>query len=208
MANNIGDSGAAKRPLFNTSFRGYTREEVDAFLNQVAKEVAQLQEDLRQVRAERDDLAATAAAMEESLTKTEARVGELDKIQAERDNLLAEIGLLSERVARAETESREKTARLEQLDQEKHSADPILRAAQETSDRMLGEARANAERIQSDAESRAAITLEEMRRRLDALRSEYEAAQVDYEKFLDVARRHVSEFQRKLEERASDRYLS
>jgi DivIVA domain-containing protein len=208
MANTNGESGAAKRPLFNTSFRGYTREEVDAFLNQVAKEVAQLQEDLRQVRSERDDLAATAAAMEESVTKAEARASEVDRMRAERENLLAEIGILGERAAKAENDAREKAERIRQLDQEKHSADPILRAAQETSDRMLTEARANAERIQSDAESRAAITLEEMRRRLDALRSEYEAAQVDYEKFLDVARRHVSEFQRKLEERASDRYLS
>lgn len=208
MANNTSDSGAAKRPLFQTAFRGYAKGEVDAFLNQVAKEVSQLQEDLRQAHAERDEMNLRASGLEQKLHSFQAQSEELAKVRAERENLLKEIAALGERVGIAEADAVEKGQRLLEATRERASADPILRAAQETADRMVNEAKQQAARVIADAESRATVALEDMRRKMEALGEELETARREYEEFLSGARRHAQEFQRKLEERASDKYLS
>jgi cell division initiation protein len=73
-----------QRPSFGTSWKGYDRAEVDAFLDSVAKEIEALRIEYRSVAAERDQLAAQQDQVQDVLMAAQRAADEL-KVAARRE---------------------------------------------------------------------------------------------------------------------------
>ncbi len=175
------ESGKQSKPLFGKRFRGYDAHEVDSFLDQVLKEVAQLQMDLAESKANQSKLSIENKGLTEQCVNSAMELGKVKVALEERNK---EIEALSEEKNRLEEKAK--------------STDEILRAAYVAAEKMKSDAQIEASEIISDAESRAARAIEEMRMRMKELQDEMSEMRLKYRQFLSDAKELTVAMQRQI----------
>lgn len=200
------DTGEPTRPKFDRTFRGYSPEAVDEYLDRMSREVSTLQAALRALRAERDVLQAEITRFREGFPALESQVANL---RAQLEEAQAEL-----QRAREEREGDGATlrkqlddalAQIEALRAEKTSADEVLRAAKKAADEMIQEAQKHCDDLMRTAERRVAFVYQDMRAKQRALQEEYEQMLREYERFLSDARALAQSFITKIDERTEGR---
>ncbi|MCH8273315.1 MAG: DivIVA domain-containing protein [Armatimonadetes bacterium] len=185
------EPGLPTRPLFERQLRGYRRDAVDEFLDQVTKQVESVQVELRQLKVQRATLEEEKRELESRLVAAES---EVRHDEAEETRMSEEAGRLQAECERLQAEN----ARL--MD-EAGSGQEILRAAQRTAEQMRAEARVESEAMVREAEERVARLYDEMKVRLQELRFEHDQAKKEFDEFLSQARQLSHTFIRKIDER-------
>ncbi len=181
------DSASGRQNLFTIAFRGYAREEVDAHLSQLEKQIEQVANDLREIKHDREHLEREVKrfqtereSLESSSRQEIVRLkAELDEVKLERDSF--------ETVA-------------SQLRLQESQTHEILRAAQKAAESLRAEAKLEAEDMIREAENRAARSNEDARARLEELRRRYEAVRKELDSFLSQTRSLAHSFIRKVDE--------
>lgn len=175
------DSNIQSKPLFERRFRGYDASEVDAFLERVLKEVAQLQIELAEAKTAQAKSAAEVKSLTQQCVGSAMELGKMrvsfEERTREAEELREEVKRMSERMA---------------------STDEILRAAHSAAEKMRADAQRQATDIVEDAESRAARAIEEMRARMNSLQTEMNAMKAKYRQFLDDAKELTQAMQRQI----------
>jgi DivIVA domain-containing protein len=161
---------------FNTARRGYSTDEVRAFLTSVAAEMRRLQERERQLEAE---LRAARAAMPGRAELDEAAVTEL----------------LGEETVRVLQTARESASQIKVRAEE--SASRVLREAHDEVNRLRQEAEVESARrrhdAQSEAEAEVALAKQQGREMVNEARAYRERVLADLERRTKLARQHIEE---------------
>lgn len=148
--------------------RGYDEEEVDAFLDEVERELARLIEENNELRAQ----------VERGGRGAPAGPGGDARLAAELNELKAQLDRVQRDKAAAEQAARAMQAELEQLRAQgtsvvagdgEQQALRVLMMAQRTADDHVSDARREADKLLSDARSKAEEVTREARAKADAL---------------------------------------
>ena len=173
--------------------RGYDEEEVDAFLDEVERELARLIEENNELRAQVERLREGAAA------------GADPQLVAERNELRAQVERLQREKAAAEQAARQMQEELEQLRQSAMNGDPggeqqalrVLMLAQRTADDHVADARREADKLLSDARAKAEEVTREARSKAEALerdaRTRHQEAMGGLEAKRSALQKHIEE---------------
>ena len=166
---------------FKVAFRGYSLDEVDAFLDEVESEIGRLLRENDELRTQRvPEPAVPAAAPQpaarpiDSLEGQEAALRTLLLAQRTADEAVAEARAEAAEIveaARAEADTTLEAARAEAestLGSARGEAESTLGSARAEADRTLTEARAEAERTVSEAQAFAERTVDQARAEAEA----------------------------------------
>lgn len=212
-------------PFKTSTFGGYVREEVDAYVDEVAKaaerdtfEMSLLKQKITELEGQLVAHIPTEAevtrlqAQVEALQQDEAvRMGQLlseanelrEQLRAQRDELersqidLAKLGEEIEAL-RVERDSFQRLA--ERLSSEEQQAKELLLAATKAAEELRHKARRDAEDISRRTEESVARMEEEARQRVEELRKEYERIRIEYDAFLVQGREVAQNLVRKMDD--------
>jgi DivIVA domain-containing protein len=177
--------------------RGYDEDEVDAFLDEVERELARLIEDNNELRAAGGGRPAGAAGP-----------GADPRLAQENNELKSQLDRLQRDKAAAEQAARSMQAELEQIRSQGGAAGPaggdgeqqalrVLMMAQRTADDHVTDARREADKLLSDARSKAEELTRDARAKADALERDARARHAEAMGGLDAKRtalqKHIEE---------------
>jgi DivIVA domain-containing protein len=177
--------------------RGYDEDEVDAFLDEVERELARLIEDNNELRAAGGSRAAAPAG---------GGGGADPRLAQENNDLKAQLDRIGRDKAAAEQAARAMQAELEQIRGQggpavtgdgEQQALRVLMMAQRTADDHVSDARREADKLLSDARAKAEEVTREARNKADALERDARARHAEAMGGLDTKRtalqKHIEE---------------
>ncbi len=185
-----------QNPFRTQTFGGYSREDVDGFLEMVAIARQRQEDELTAVKSQLERLTASLEAQEQdqalAVTQSERDSSELRvRMTSMRDELeraKVELAKANERAdtAIAERDNYQRIA--EKLSAEEQQTRDLLRAAGRTAEEMKIEAKREALEIAQRAEQNARRIEDDARKRVEDMRKEYERVRKEYDEFLKQAR--------------------
>jgi len=188
------------RPAFAPSFRGYNRDDVDAYLTSLERQKSQLEEELRMCREERSAATKRLADKESQFESAEKEHRDWGAISSELTLLQEEYEHLRAEHNRVRAEHERTLAEMEALKGDSVHIQEVLLVAHKAATDLKGQARTEAEAVIREAEIRAVRLDEETRQRMRDLSFQLEQARRDYEEFLSTARNMAHSFIRKIDE--------
>ncbi|HKD98994.1 MAG TPA: DivIVA domain-containing protein [Micromonosporaceae bacterium] len=176
--------------------RGYDEDEVDAFLDEVERELARLIEDNNELRAQSGGRPPAAAGP-----------GADPRLAQENADIKAQLERLQREKAQAEQAARSMQAELEQIRSQgggagaagdgEQQALRVLMMAQRTADEHVGDARREADKLVSDARTKAEELSREARSKAEALERDARTKHAEAMGGLDTKRtalqKHIEE---------------
>ncbi|MFP4092728.1 MAG: DivIVA domain-containing protein [Cyclobacteriaceae bacterium] len=139
---------------FEKNFRGYDKDEVNAFLQTLSQEWERILEENKEMRY-----------------KLETTQKEVEKLREVENSLFKTLKTAEDTGANM-------------VDQAKKSAELKLREARLEADKIVSEARSKSKEIVSNAEEKAQAIIDEMEERVKMLKQNYKAAESDYDNLL------------------------
>ncbi len=211
MAETTENLGSVTPPFRSVTFNGYSKEDVNAYMEEVVRTAKRERDEAGALRMKVADLSARIEAVQQdSELKTAQLAQELastrDQLRTqnnELDRAKLEIDRLDQlsKSLQAERDSFQKVA--EKLSNEEQQAKELLKAATRTADVLRQRAKADSEALVNRAEANAQRMEGEARRRVDDLKREYERIRKEHDEFLKEARETAQNLVRKIDDARS-----
>lgn len=193
---------------FEHSLRGYDVEQVDLFLERVAKEVDAMNKHIAELEIElktsNDDLASAREQLSNVSSESAASPEELEQASLREKEIRAQLDVANERAQAATARAQEAEAQLAPLQEqlaEKSKLDSAIAeafiSAQRSAEQIKDDARTEGERIYRESEAKAREFIRESLAKKASVDSEIESLQASAQKFrteyLDMIDRFTSQ---------------
>jgi DivIVA domain-containing protein len=191
MGDQFGKATPQERPPFASAFRGYNRDDVDAYLTRLERQLHDVHAEVTRMRQEAERRRVASAADLENATNEVAAAREAAVLEAER--LASDLRVTQAQLAQAQQ-------RLSLCEEESGRIQEVLLTAHQAAQEVKQRAQIEAEAMLREAEARAVRLDEETRARMQSLRFEFDQARRDFDEFLSNTRNLAHSFIRKIDE--------
>lgn len=176
----ITPSDIQKKEFTTARFNGYSSEEVDSFLDEIAEELGRAQKENQAAREEVEKMRQKVDDFEE-MQKTLQNA--LINAQKAADNIVNEAKSEAERALK---EARGKSERM--VEEAREQAERLQRESRESAESRLGDARRESERMLRDSEKRSREMLEEAKKGSTGIFERIEETRSSAREFIEAVR--------------------